>query len=218
MKAMVVRAPGGTDVLRMETIAGSGAGAEGCRHQGRCLRRLLPRYRHAQRHAESRRADAVHPRPRDFRHRGRHRRATCAAFARATASRPCSAITSAARAGIAAWGARRCAPSASSPAMPAWSAAMPNTSRSRTTTWRWCRKASRCRTPRSSPARSAPSSTRSARSAGSPPGESALVTGAGGGLGMHAVQLARLAGARLSSRRPPRRRRPSRSARSARMR
>ena len=57
------------------------------------------------------------------------------------------------------------------------------------------RPASRWKRHRSSPARSVPSSMRCARSAACRLGERVLVTGAGGGLGLHGVQLCRLAGA-----------------------
>ena len=218
MKAMVVRAPGGTEVLRDGDDCRAGGGAEGRRHQGRCLRRVLPRHRHAQRHVEARRADAVHPRATRCPASSSRSAATCAASSRRP-GRDGAALSHLRRVPHCRIGPRD-------------ARARPQVHRrrrhdrrlrricrrSRTTTSRWCPTASRCRTPRSSPARSAPilnamrevGSCRRARARWSP--------GAGGGLGMHA-RAARAARRRLRDRAvPPRPRRPGRSARSARMR
>ena len=113
----------------------------------------------------------------------------------AISSPPRPTAMSAAIAVIAAAATRRPARSGSFSAMPGSMAAMPNSSASMPTPQLRCHQASPAKRPPSSPARSAPNSTRFAMSARVRIGERVLVTGAGGGLGLHGVQLSRLAGA-----------------------
>ena len=157
------------------------------------------------------RANAVHPRSRDFRHRRRRRTRRARLPARTIAWRPCNAITSAAPAVICRTGRETLCPNrkftgdwglvggyAEYVAIEDDNVALVPDGR--------CAAG---RIDRGLRNRHHPQRDPRGRAAGGPE-KRALVTGAGGGLGMHAVQLARSRGRVTSSRRRRLRRRPIR--------